>query len=549
MSAVAVEHSVGLIQQFVERTSQLYSLPAVAAELLRLTAEDQVTPRQLRACLERDPALATRVLRVVNSSLMGVGRPIADLGQALAVLGIRPLRMLVLGFSLPRECFVGLEAEVLADFWRGSLRKAIAARELAEQFWHQPGDEPFLAGLVQDIGMLVLVQQLGAPYQTLVQRTRTLGGSLLDSELEILGFDHLVLSSRLLTHWGLPSWLCQAVAIGPDEARIAALQPHERPLPQMLHLAHLLHQVLDQPHGGSFPALCRLGAAYCGLSAEQLVPLVQRLQAKVAELAEVLRLELADGQSYVSLLLEAQQRLAEATLQLAPQVAQPVDEELLALAQRLQSELAAACERSHAGTSSASFASPTACRTRSGPEREGGQPPAAEAARRGTTPQRTTHHPSPPSLLGRVAAAIARCRQQRIPLSLALFEIDHFSDRLLVWGPTRLAALLHALAQALPEWSGLPATAWPASDSQLAVLWDDTSRSDAVAAVRTILSRVKPWVASRFPEEGPLTLSAGVAAVELITRNFSAETLVQAAQRCLSGAQLSGGDTVKSIAF
>jgi HD-like signal output (HDOD) protein/GGDEF domain-containing protein len=546
---VAVEHSVGLIQQFIERTSQLYSLPAVAAELLRLTAQEQVSPRQLQACLERDPALVARVLRVVNSSLMGVGRPIADLGQALAVLGIRPLRMLVLGFSLPRECFAGLEAEVLADYWRASLRKAIAARELAEQFWHQSGDEPFLAGLVQDIGMLVLIQQLGQPYLTLVQRNRTFGGSLLDSELELLGFDHLVLSSRLLAHWGLPSWLCQAVAIGPDEARIAALPPLERPVPQMLHLAHLLHEVLERPHGGSFPELCRLGAAYCGLAREQLLPLVERLQAKVAELADVLRLELADGLSYVSLLVEAQQRLADATLEVAAQVSRPVDEDLLALAQRLRSELAAVCKRSHSAAASFGPASAAADQPRGSILPPGGGQQAGEAAPHPASPRRTPPCPGEASLTGRVASALVRCRQQRTPLSLALLEIDHFADRLLELGPTRMATLVHALAQVLPEWTGLPATAWRIGDSGLAVLWDDTSRSDAVAAVRTIFSRFRPWAASHFPLEGLLTLSAGVAAVELVTKHFPAEQLVQAAQRCLSGAQLSGGDTVKSIAF
>ena len=78
--------TVGLIQQFVERTGQLYSLPAVAAEVLHLTGEPQVDPRQLRQCIESDPALAARLLRVVNSSLFGPTRPVTDLNQAFAGL-------------------------------------------------------------------------------------------------------------------------------------------------------------------------------------------------------------------------------------------------------------------------------------------------------------------------------------------------------------------------------------------------------------------------------------------------------------------------------
>lgn len=547
MTAVDVEHSVGLIQQFIERTSRLYSLPAVAAELLRLTAEDQVTPRQLQQCLERDPALAARVLRAVNSSLFGLGRPIADLGQALTVLGIRPLRMLVLGFSLPRELFTGLQAEVLSAYWRGSLQKAIAARELAEQCWHLPGDEPLLAGLVQDLGMLVLIQELGEPYLTLVRRTETWGGSLLDAELEVLGFDHLVLSSRLLAHWGLPAWLCEAVAVGPDEARIAALDPPRRPLAQILHLAHLLHRLLQQPHGDSLQQLYRLGPAYGGLQPEQLGPLVARLQGQVEELAEVLRLDLGDGQDYVSLLLAAQEHLAREALAAAPQMRQPADPQWVELAQRLRQELAAVSQRAP-GARPAVEPLPAPGHARGWP--------IAGVPCRPNGPSEGSAVVDPPAgqvqasgLPAAVTAAIVRCRQARVPLSLILLEVDQFAERLVELGPARLTALLQALVEALPEWSGLPGPVWRASDSRLALVGEDTSRSEAVQAVRLILARAKAWAAAHFPLSTPLTLSGGVAAVELITRNFPAGQLLQAAERCLVGASLSGGDTVKSIAL
>src|SRR5438309_4858112 len=175
--------TVGLVQQFVERTGQLYSLPAVAAEVLHLTSEPQIDPRLLRQCIESDPALAARLLRVVNSSLFAPSRHVTDLNQALTLLGIRPLKMLVLGFSLPKELFAGLEAEVLGRYWRQTLIKAVAARELSERLWQTPGDEPFLAGLVQDIGVLALIQQLGPSYEKLLSLVQSNGGSLIECEL------------------------------------------------------------------------------------------------------------------------------------------------------------------------------------------------------------------------------------------------------------------------------------------------------------------------------------------------------------------------------
>src|SRR5262245_20572126 len=219
MTDAVCTQTVGFVQQFVERTGQLYSLPAAAAEVLRLTSEPRIDPRALKECVESDPALAARILRVVNSSLFGPSRQVTDLNQALTLLGIRPLKMLVLGFSLPKELSAGLESEVLARYWRQTLIKAISARELCERLWRVPGDEAFLAGLVQDIGILALIQQLGPSYQKLLGHVQSHGGSLLARELDTLGFDHLVLSARLLGHWGLPPGLCAAISVPPDEAR------------------------------------------------------------------------------------------------------------------------------------------------------------------------------------------------------------------------------------------------------------------------------------------------------------------------------------------
>src|SRR5688572_27590220 len=108
--------STGLVQQFIQRTERLYSLPAVALEVLRLTSEPRVDARAVKECIERDPALTTRILRVVNSSLFAATRQVTDLNQALALLGTRPLKMLVLGFSLPKELFSGIEADVLGRY-------------------------------------------------------------------------------------------------------------------------------------------------------------------------------------------------------------------------------------------------------------------------------------------------------------------------------------------------------------------------------------------------------------------------------------------------
>ena len=178
----------------------LPSLPAVAMQVLELTRDEDVKVAEIASCVQNDPALTTKILRVVNSSLFGLSRKVTDLNRALAMLGTKPLKLLVLGFSLPDELLSDLESDVLARYWRHTLIKAVAAREISEMVWDLPGDEAFIAGLLQDIGMLVLIQDLGPSYVTFLDRVWSEGGDLAALETSTLGFDHAVLSARLLEH-------------------------------------------------------------------------------------------------------------------------------------------------------------------------------------------------------------------------------------------------------------------------------------------------------------------------------------------------------------
>jgi HD-like signal output (HDOD) protein/GGDEF domain-containing protein len=538
MTVNAGTETVGFVQQFVERAGQLYSLPAAAAEVLRLTGEPRIDPRALKQCLESDPALASRILRVVNSSLFGPGRQVTDLSQALTLLGIRPLKMLVLGFSLPKELFAGLEAEVLARYWRKALVKAVAARELAERLWQVPGDEPFLAGLVQDIGELALIQHLGEPYQRLLSHVQTYGGSLLTRELDTLGFDHLILSARLLSHWGLPPALCAAVSVPPDEGRIDALDKDERTIPRMLHLSDLLVKLIEQPFGSALRDLLAIGARYCGLTYESLQPIVESLQRKVEELAEVLSLQLPDGQSFVDLLLTAQRRMADETVIAAAALAAPIaEDELLALADNLRSELALASRRT---------ARPRPTSTTNTIVHSGS--PTAVARPRSATVV-TEPVALDPGLEARVHAAVQRSRQTRTPLTLALFEIDRFADVLMQLGPVATTEAAHELCGALAHWAGQNAVAILVSDNRLATIWESCPRNEAVRSARSVLDSVRGWSRSKYPLGSDLTLSAGLATLEFAPKNYPAAELINASERCLTAAQLSGGNTTKSIEF
>jgi len=153
-----------VMDEIVQRARALYSLPVVAAEVIELTNCPEVDARALKDCIEVDPALTAKIMRVVNSSLFGLSREVVDLNQAIALLGTAPLKLLVLGFSLPENLFCEVARQQLDWYWSTTLARAVAAREISEQLWDRPGDDAFLAGLLQDIGVLVLLGELKETY-------------------------------------------------------------------------------------------------------------------------------------------------------------------------------------------------------------------------------------------------------------------------------------------------------------------------------------------------------------------------------------------------
>src|SRR3954449_3577494 len=298
------------LEEIASRAITLYSRPTVAMEIMRLADQPGVNARELKECVAQDPALTCKVLRVVNSSLYGLNRPVADLNQAIGLIGLKPLKLLVLGFSVPDTLFAEVAARELQWYWTNTLTRAVAARLIAEQLWHQSGDEAFIAGLLQDVGILVLLRELGAPYAKFLTGVIDEKCHLAALEQDTLGFDHIQLSAALLSRWQLPARLVDAIGAPKKIARLSRMSPPEGDLPQILHLAELLMQLVGQRRLSVLPDLLEAGKLYRGMTKSNLAALVEGLQPQVDQLADVLSLELSKERDYVQVLVDAQRQMA-----------------------------------------------------------------------------------------------------------------------------------------------------------------------------------------------------------------------------------------------
>ncbi len=195
----------------------LPSLPAVAVEVIELTRDPEVKLEQLAKTIENDQGLASKVLRTVNSSYYGLRQKSSTIRQSLVVLGLSAVKSLALGFSLVSSVKRSGNDFDYDMYWRRGLFTAISARSIAKAARCPFEDEAFLAGLLQDIGMVALYESLGRRYAVILEQTGGDHRKLCRFEIADLELQHPDLGAMMAQRWKLP------------EELVLPVKYHERP--------------------------------------------------------------------------------------------------------------------------------------------------------------------------------------------------------------------------------------------------------------------------------------------------------------------------------
>jgi len=193
---------------------RLPSLPAVAMQVLELTRQPQVDLDEVARVVRNDQALATKVLRTVNSSYYGLTKPCTTIRQAIVYLGLNTVKTLVLGFSLV-DSIAKDEDDVTFDFvdyWRRGLFSAVAAREIADAGQCGDPENAFLAALMQDLGMVAMFRVLGDKYLQAIDMAHGDHRKLPAVERKCFDFDHAVVGAEIARKWKLPEIYVDAIA-------------------------------------------------------------------------------------------------------------------------------------------------------------------------------------------------------------------------------------------------------------------------------------------------------------------------------------------------
>jgi HD-like signal output (HDOD) protein/ActR/RegA family two-component response regulator len=203
------------LQGLVSMVGNLPTLPSIHAELVAELHSDTCSVNSVGEIVSKDPGLTAKLLQLVNSSFFGLPHRVSTAMQAVQFLGIETVRSLIVSYHafstyekrLPKSLSLGA-------VWRHSFAVALTAREIAareSQEMHRI-NESWTAGLLYDVGMLILGAAMPAKYEGLCQNAKKDGQPLYKLEKLVFGASHAEVGACLLALWGLPDPIVEAVA-------------------------------------------------------------------------------------------------------------------------------------------------------------------------------------------------------------------------------------------------------------------------------------------------------------------------------------------------
>ncbi|HZP40409.1 MAG TPA: HDOD domain-containing protein [Candidatus Binatia bacterium] len=229
------------LRRRLARLKAVPTLPKQLEAVARALEDADVNFESIAELIEVDQALTSQTLRLANSAFYGTQGKVGRVSQALVVLGAIVTRSLVLSSAV-----FDVENVSLRGFWEHSLGCAVAAGALAKVTGLAQPEEATAAGLLHDLGKVVLLKELPDVFERLLARAAAEGLPFRRCERELLGVDHTDVAFWLVEHWGFPACLAEPIHHHHAPAHAAAA-PNETAI---VHVADALVRALGYGFGG-----------------------------------------------------------------------------------------------------------------------------------------------------------------------------------------------------------------------------------------------------------------------------------------------------------
>lgn len=282
------ENKTLTLEELLSDVAAVPSLPMLYSRLDETINHPRSSIADIAKVLSEDQGLAARILKLANSPLFGYFSKIDTITQAVTIIGIQQVRDLSLAISV-MGLFKGLPEDLITMdlFWRHSIGTALVARVLATSQREANLERFFVAGILHDIGRLVLFTRIPDLCREMIETCRNEERSLFDIERLRLGYDHADVGGALLRRWKLPIRVAEPVEFH-HRCNQAGQFPRES---AVLHCADLITHSLELGGSGdnSVPQLMDGSWERLGISPFQIPSLISQIESQFEEITAALQ--------------------------------------------------------------------------------------------------------------------------------------------------------------------------------------------------------------------------------------------------------------------
>jgi diguanylate cyclase (GGDEF)-like protein len=461
----------------------------VAVQVLESVRDPNCQIPQLARLISKDPALASKILRTVNSSIYACPKKISRLSQALSLLGLQTVRVLALGFSLAHNLKTYKSKGFRAlDYWRRSVYGATAALTLAQRMHVEMLEEAFIAGLLMDVGVLALHQMFPGEYDTICDRART-HSDLVKLEESLFASNHAQVGGVLAEKWGLPDTLWVPIAQHHNPADVQ--DPALRKLAEICQIAGRCADVfVEQSAAGAVNELREYCHVHLDFDEVQSDGLLQQISRRTGEIAPLFDVHVNTDVSVEEILQQANHSVVQFTLESQRQPHRP-------------------------------------------------SPPVAVASDRS------------PHLLLRpeFETALQTALKDGGPHALLLISIDRFTDVEREHGRKIADSVIAHIPTLLSDLTLPPNSCAQFLEDQFAVLVPHNDRRSALTRAESLRRKIFETPLDFGRLTIPLTVSIGVAATDAGAPFRTAPQFLKAAELALDAARHSGANRVRAFSL
>lgn len=204
------------VKELVASMGELPTVPALYSQIVTALNDPDTTVGAVGQIVEQDPAMTAKLLKLVNSAYFGLRRQVASAAEAASYLGVDTIKSLVLATgTFDHYSLAKLDGFSLEVLWNHSLQTAACARLIAqsEGAGQTIADESFVAGMLHDVGRLILACNFADRYGKVFAKAVSTRSELITIERDVFGTTHAAVGGYLLGLWGLPVPVVEAIAL------------------------------------------------------------------------------------------------------------------------------------------------------------------------------------------------------------------------------------------------------------------------------------------------------------------------------------------------